>query len=68
MTKKQTAGQRMIASAKEALAFAHAENAHVKQQLQDGIKSGIGIQADKVFDRLETKYSKLMSYSVTGKG
>lgn len=48
----------MIASAKEALIFAQAENAHVKQQVKDGIKSGIGIPADKVFDRLEAKYIK----------
>lgn len=31
----------------------------LRQQLQEGRESGPGISADEVFDRLETKYSKL---------
>jgi antitoxin ParD1/3/4 len=31
------------------------------QQLQEGKESGTGIPADKLFDRLESKYNKLTS-------
>ena len=34
---------------------------NLRQQLQEGKESGAGIPADKVFDRLETKYNKLTS-------
>jgi antitoxin ParD1/3/4 len=33
----------------------------LRQQIQEGKESGPGIPADKVFDRLEAKYSKLTS-------
>lgn len=32
---------------------------NLRQQLQEGRESGPGIPADRVFDRLEAKYSKL---------
>ena len=32
---------------------------NLRQQLQEGRESGTDIPADKVFDRLEAKYSKL---------
>jgi antitoxin ParD1/3/4 len=31
------------------------------QQLQEGKESGAGVPADRLFDRLESKYSKLTS-------
>ena len=31
---------------------------NLRQQLQDGRKSGAGIPAEKIFNRLEAKYSK----------
>ena len=34
---------------------------NLRQQLQEGRESGTDIPADKVFDRLEAKYSKLTS-------
>ncbi len=33
----------------------------LRRQIQEGKESGPGIPADKVFDRLEEKYSKLIS-------
>jgi len=64
----------MIASAKEALAFAQGlrlfeeheelratQIKNLRQQIQEGRESGTGIPADKVFNRLEAKYSKLTS-------
>lgn len=32
---------------------------HLRARLQEGVDSGPGIPADKVFDRLEAKYSDL---------
>jgi antitoxin ParD1/3/4 len=34
---------------------------NIRQQLQEGRESGVGIPADQVFDRLETKYCKITS-------
>ena len=34
---------------------------NLRQQLQDGGRSGPGIPSDRVFDRLEEKYRKLTS-------
>jgi antitoxin ParD1/3/4 len=34
---------------------------NLRQQIQEGRESGIDIPADKVLNRLETKYSKLTS-------
>jgi antitoxin ParD1/3/4 len=34
---------------------------NLRQQLQEGRESGTDIPADKVFDRIEAKYSKLTS-------
>ena len=34
---------------------------NLRQQLQEGRESGVGIPADQVFDRLETKYCKITS-------
>jgi len=34
---------------------------NLRQQLQEGKESGPGIPADKIFDRLEAKYSKMTS-------
>jgi antitoxin ParD1/3/4 len=34
---------------------------NLRQQLQEGRESGPGIPADRVFERLEEKYSKLTS-------
>lgn len=34
---------------------------NLRQQLQEGKESGPGIPVNKVLDRLETKYNKLMS-------
>lgn len=34
---------------------------NLRQQLQEGKESGAGIPADKLFDRLESKYNKLTS-------
>ena len=34
---------------------------NLRQQIQDGMESGTGIPADKVLNRLEAKYSSLVS-------
>jgi hypothetical protein len=61
-TKKPTAGQRMIASVKQAFAFAEGEEngciefEEYRQKIRDGIESGEGFPAEDVFARLEAKY------------